>query len=302
MTQIISAITEDYAILVADRRITSFETGEVLEDDSCKMVNIQSTCSVAYTGISKIEGVHTHEWIAITLAKARCTQIGDSMPVLLEAATVAFRSIPKERSRHTFVFCGWSAINGYADIRPCMAIVTNSYDDSMKHLKAPGDAFVMRLRYLARGEGINFDVQGQPLRDSSRYAHIETQLRSLSARSISPNAATRLLAHEIHRTSGLTRSGVHHEGNPAVGPHLLTMCIPRIAAERTFIGGDISMTATDATLEEVTFSHFDPERDEELQYGPAGVYRGFATGPFEGRSKDGSQSAGFKFLYMPNAK
>src|SRR5581483_766974 len=180
-----------------------------------------------------------------------------------------------------------------------MAIVTNSYDEGMQPLKVPGEQFVMRLRYLSREEDINFNVQGQPLRGNSRYAHIEMQLRSLSSRNISPNAATRLLAREIHHTSGVTRSGVIDVGNSTVGPNLLTMCIPRAAAERAFAGRDTCMLATEATLSDVTFSHFDPERDEETQYGPAGVHGGFATGPFEGRSREGFQSAGFKFLYMP---
>jgi hypothetical protein len=110
MTQIISAITDDYVLLAADRCITSFESGDVLEDDTCKMVNIQNNCGVAYTGISRVGGKETCEWIAVTLAKAKCTQIGDCMPVLLDAASSAFRTIPKSRSRHTFVLCGWSAI------------------------------------------------------------------------------------------------------------------------------------------------------------------------------------------------
>lgn len=299
MTQIISAITADYAILAADRRITSFGTGEVLEEDSCKMVNIQNTCGVAYTGISRIEGLDTHEWIAITLARAKCTQIGDSMPALRKAADVAFRSIPKDRSRHTFVFCGWSRIKDYHDLRPCMAIVTNSYDESMQPLKVPGDQFVMRLRRLSREEDIYFDVQGQPLSDNSRYTHIDSQLRSLSSRRIPPNAATRLLAREIHRTSGMTRSGVANGGNPTVGPSLLTMCIPRAAAEGVFAGRPTHMLATEANFSDATFSHFDPERDEEIQYGPAGVHGGFAIGPFEGRSKGDFQRAAFTFLYMP---
>lgn len=301
MTQIISAITDDYVLLAADRRITSFETGDVLEDDTCKMVNIQNNCGVAYTGISRVGGKETCEWIAVTLARAKCTQIGDSMPVLRDAASSAFRTIPKSQSRHTFVLCGWSAIKDYDEIRPCMAIVTNSYDEDMQSLKVPGDLFVMRLRYLARDEGINFNVQGQPLSDPARYTHLETQLRSLSSRAITPNAATRLLAREVHRTSGLSRSGALVKGNKAVGPNLLTMCIPRAAADRSFAGGQTFMLASEATLSDATFSHFDPERDEELQYGPASVLGGFATGPFEGRTREGFQSAGFKFLYVPGA-
>jgi hypothetical protein len=75
MTQIIAAITKEYALLASDRRLTRIsgpQVGQILDDDTCKLVSLCNTCGIGYTGLSTIDGEPTHEWIAKVLAGANC--------------------------------------------------------------------------------------------------------------------------------------------------------------------------------------------------------------------------------------
>lgn len=75
MTQIIAALTPDYVLVASDRRLTLANgprRGEVLDDDTCKLVLLCGVWGIAYTGFARLQGTPTHEWIALTLAKANC--------------------------------------------------------------------------------------------------------------------------------------------------------------------------------------------------------------------------------------
>jgi len=71
MTQIIAAITQDYVLLVVDRKLTFLEghkRGQCKDDDTCKLVSLCNMSGIGYTGLAEIDGIPTHEWIATTLA------------------------------------------------------------------------------------------------------------------------------------------------------------------------------------------------------------------------------------------
>jgi hypothetical protein len=75
MTQVLSVITRDYALLASDRRLTIADgprRGEVVDDDTCKLVNLCNTCGIGYSGLAKFQGSRTDEWIAKTFASENC--------------------------------------------------------------------------------------------------------------------------------------------------------------------------------------------------------------------------------------
>ena len=54
MTEIIGLVTQEYALMASDRRLTLGEgpkQGELVDDDTCKLVNLCNVCAIAYTDI-----------------------------------------------------------------------------------------------------------------------------------------------------------------------------------------------------------------------------------------------------------
>jgi len=74
VTQILSVITQEYALLVSDRLLTVGDgpkAGAVFTDDECKLVSLCNICGIGYSGLARLGGSPTHEWIAKTLAVSR---------------------------------------------------------------------------------------------------------------------------------------------------------------------------------------------------------------------------------------
>jgi hypothetical protein len=68
MTQILAALTQEYILVASDRQLTIVSgprKGQILDDDTCKLVSLCGIWGIAYTGFSEFQGVPTHEWIAV---------------------------------------------------------------------------------------------------------------------------------------------------------------------------------------------------------------------------------------------
>lgn len=79
MTQILTAMTNEYVLLATDRRLTYAsgpKKGELFDDDECKLVNFCNYAGVAYSGLARIAGKPTYEWIGSVLADANCSSFG----------------------------------------------------------------------------------------------------------------------------------------------------------------------------------------------------------------------------------
>ena len=76
MTQIIVALTSDYVLLASDRKLTNCgpdgkPTGVPNKANECKLVHVSNLFGVGYTGHAELEGMPTHEWIAVRLGGAQ---------------------------------------------------------------------------------------------------------------------------------------------------------------------------------------------------------------------------------------
>ncbi len=83
MTLIITAVTPEYCVMGADRRLT--EGGRVVEEESSKLtvlVTWDARTVVGYTGVARIQDFETDRWILDTLGSLR-TQ-SDSIHTILE--------------------------------------------------------------------------------------------------------------------------------------------------------------------------------------------------------------------------
>jgi hypothetical protein len=198
VTQIVSVITKEYAWLVSDRRLTYGDgpkVGQVLSDDTCKLVSLCNICGIGYSGLANLGGSPTHEWIAKTLAAANCHDAGNASQIIGNSAPGALPQVLPELRRQIFIVAGWAQFDNPPGLRSHFCVVTNALDDAGRVLVLPHAQFSRRVRAL-RDDVPFLWYSIQPLR-TERAQALERNLRRLVARDIGPKEALRLLVDEI---------------------------------------------------------------------------------------------------------
>jgi len=296
MTQIIGVLTNDYALLASDRRLTIGEGprfGESVDEDTCKLINLCNTCGIGYTGLAEIERCPTHEWIAKTLASENCRDASRASQALKEHATRVFSEPRLSRIPQEFLMAGWGLFQELAGLHPFMRLVTNIRDDAGAPLPHPGSSFASLMKVLVV-EHLFYWIIGQPIRQD-RERQFLNKLQRLVRREIGPRAALSLLVDEIVNTSVT---------NPIVGTKVLGFCIPKARVQRRIETGHSAMLAKHADSETVTFTYYEPGCQGLRQYGPTFVcgesaYTAVVT---ENDPASGFQSSEFRILSLPKPR
>lgn len=294
MTQIISVITADYALLVSDRLLTFIEgpdIGKVFRDEECKLVSLCHTCGIGYTGLARLGGHPTHEWIALTLARANCHDASGASEALMHKANAALPGIDKKLRRQTFVIAGWAYFGEVPVLLPHICVVSNCLGEDLSQLALPQDVFRRRTRTLQENESVFHFVIGAPLRPD-RAIQFERNLRRLAEREVGPRDALRLMVAEIFAT---------HARERTVGDKALAFCIPRASAESRATTGYSQLSGLLPNSSGSTFSYFDRDYDAFKQFGPTIVCGEFAATDlrFDNDPQKPLQSAQLKILYAP---
>lgn len=161
MTQVISVVTEQFAVQVADRRLTHPD-GRVVTDRSMKCVVLGNRMAMAYTGLAVLGRQRTDKWLAEALRNIGTLHPGQAVANLPEAATQTFA---QERLRfpHEFVGVGWVQPNGDRELRPFIARVSNMYSEDGGVLVSPAERFSYRIAVSDRPKQILYRISGQPL-------------------------------------------------------------------------------------------------------------------------------------------
>jgi hypothetical protein len=235
MTQILTCITQDAVVVVADRRLTDLRTGDVMDDESCKLILIQTQAVIAYTGLANLKPPprgQTDLWIVDTLTPPPPT-LPAFTSLLGHAAYERFSKIshlgPRAK-RHTFVMAGWHRVNANSPFDPFISTISNAERDDGGWEERASGRFVLRTRELKRD--FELWVAGQPL-----IADDETRLRSRLGDPANREAGTigSLLANAVRATS---------RKNRAVGPAMLVAVLPR--PEEQYSGVPISVVESPA--------------------------------------------------------
>jgi hypothetical protein len=295
LTQIIAAITQEYVLLAADRRLTygnGPRAGEVYDDDTCKMVSLCGTTGIAYSGVGEmLGGVPTHEWIAKALAEDKCRDPKCAEETLIKQAPIGLSATPRKFQTHTFLFAGWAYFGPPPVLRPYMARVTNTIDATGKPSSEPLHSFNAFRISLKQEETLKCCTTGE-LIAKDRAEDLARNLRRLIAREIGPKDALRLMVDEIINSSRLHSS---------VGSKILGFCIPRKAVETVFEKGNNLMVAAQPNPNTTSFTYFEDGYSELKQYGPTSVCGEWALTDVETEndpSRD-MQSASMRILAVP---
>lgn len=299
MTQLISVITREYALLAADRRLTygaGPRLGEVFDDDTCKLVSLCGVCGIAYSGLAHIDGRPTHEWIAHVLAEANCRDPATVVRVLSEQATLALRKVSAKLRRQIFLMSGWAQFDKPPGFRSHFCVLSNALDESGSALAEPRDHFTQNLRALRDEEEFLWGSFGQPL-CHERAAVLERNLRRLISREIGPREALRLLVDEVVHTSTTEKVG-------SVGSKVLGYCIPKQAAESAVKTGNFMLLAQHPNETTASFAYFDPLYDELRQFGPTVVCGENAVTDIatENDPSRDYQSSSVRILHLPKKR
>jgi hypothetical protein len=296
VTQIISVITHDYALLASDRRLTIAEgphAGKVGDDDSCKLVNLCNICGIGYTGLAHLERDSTHEWIAKALASEAChDSLVASRCIALRAAK-AFSTI-RPLVQQTFVLAGWGLFKGLSGLHAHMRLVSNAYSDSGQVLSTPNDSFANLLKVLTDSEELFWRVVGYPLLQK-RGQQLNRNLRRLVNRGIGPKETLRLLMEEIVNTSKTTNF---------VGTKVLGFCIPKRGVESLIQSGRSVMLAKLPDEDIATFAYFNSGYSELRQYGPTFICGEYAVTDIKTENDPARdfQSAQIRLLSFPKPR
>lgn len=297
MTQIIAALTNEYAFLVSDRLLTygnGPKAGKVFKEQECKLVSLCNSAVIGYTGLARIGGMPTHEWIATTLAKAACQHPGAAADTLLKNTNAALPNLASPLRRQAFLLAGWAPFEPVGEIRPHVCLVSNFHDESLNQTADSASDFRLRLRVLQESENAFVFSIGQPLQQS-RELNLVRHLNRLIARQIGPKEMLRLLVEEVFFTS--TLSGT-------VGDRVLACCIPRHNAQQYFSEGQSRLSGMLPRSDRATFSYFDRRYNEHSQYGPTIVCgsQAFTDLRYTKEKNGPAQSVSWRVLYAHEAE
>ena len=292
MTQILAALTQEYVVVASDRQLTFVSgphQGKVADDDTCKLVLLCGVWGIAYTGLSRLDGAPTHEWIAVRLAKENCRSPYVAAQVFANEGARVLKGSGFQLEL-TFLIAGWVRLEGGA-LQPHFLLVTNTYDGRGKPLASPADELHVFERRLQAEELYAARVIGQPLRPD-RSRHLHRHFRRMVEHGTSPKPAMAAFASEIAHTS---------ERPVGVGNKVLAFSIPKRAAHRAFEGGGNMILAMEPNLSSTSFCYFDPVYSELRQYGPTWVCGDSAVTDVktENDPSRAFQSSSFRILHLP---
>jgi hypothetical protein len=181
VTQIISAITDNFTLLAADRQLTIVEgpqRGAIIEDNECKLVSLCHTSGIGYTGPARLEGRRTHEWIAVTLAAASASDPDTASRVLANAAQKAVAPLSAIMRRLTFMFAGWACVDSQSHVRPYFCVVSITLDSAGHPLSTTNENFSRYLMALRPGADVAVQAVGEVLPEARRST-LKRNLREL---------------------------------------------------------------------------------------------------------------------------
>lgn len=277
MTQIIAALTPRYVLMASDRRVTFVSgprSGEVSDDETCKLVCICGRSVVGYTGVATLGGFPTVIWLAKTLSSGLVESAPIAARLIEEKAAVALGRIPKNFRRHAFVIAGWATRNGIQPPRPYALVISNFRKPNGAWSSTAADELSRHYRFLEIGEPAAVVSIGCDLA-RKRYKMLLRAIKAIEERALSPAASLRLLVNEIISTSSR---------EPLVGEKVLATCIPR----PTESADDVSKTTIFVhgypDLETPSFLCFDPKSMSFDVFGPEFVCGGNHLSNFRGGS------------------
>lgn len=246
MTLILSCLTRDYVVQVSDRRVVATD-GSWREDRANKAIFFCGHSSFSYTGIARLEGLPTDEWLTEQLGTAKA--LGDTLPLLQRRARDAVRAIPfpssvrpserpvirrlafvnvafvllgepsADRTRYQLVRTDTLSEASIQKMQPVLTVVSNFFRPPDQWLAKAEREFTVFHRTLDKNEDSTVFPSGQRIGDED-YKELVRNVRHCVERSTTGYPTARILARQIQAVS---------KNNQKIGSNVLCSLIPRRA-------------------------------------------------------------------------
>lgn len=206
-TLVISCLSADAVVVVADRRLTRLDTGAPLDDDACKVILLGGQAAIPHGHPKQID-----LWIVDVLTPPP-SQLQEVIDRLGRASVEAFTPIAsRQAARHAFMISGWEVAGERA--RPFHTQLSNALDAFGRWRPAAAPEFAMRTWRLG-GDAIALKAIGHPL-DPQRGRLLRRRLQDVRNRH--PSRIASLLASAVREEARTTNT---------VGEGLLVTILPR---------------------------------------------------------------------------
>jgi hypothetical protein len=276
MTLVLTCLSPKYVIQVSDRRLTWLtgpNKGKEADDKTNKAVVACNRLVVGYSGLAKIGGQKTDDWILAVVSSVTPYSVERIKKTLAERATKSFEKIkfPSKQKRHAFMISGWARFDSRdAPLTPFVSIISNAHDfASPKWLDEAQNEF--KTGFTALGNRPYFlAAVGQPIKTAT-LNRLNRQIFAYVSRERGPEAYIQLLASAIRETAGYFES---------VGKNLMAVSLPAAAAKP---GGSMAMTIPLGGQLPATepLALYLPDGDDPMVYGPHYTCNGMLIKGFE---------------------
>jgi hypothetical protein len=231
VTLVLSCLTEDCVYQVSDRRLTSFDPPRAsIEDESNKAVLVNGRVIFGYTGISRVTGNKTDSWLARVAASANSTDMAVVARSIRDEATKDFKrmTFASRYKRHAFQGAGWFSNPDGPGLRPGIITIENALDpDTGDWLRYARPIFALKTEFpkLRRAQ-LYLTAVGLRPADHERGAVYQLVRKCVHRRERRQEAVLHAMI--------LSMRWLHqrYEPNSPIGPNLMAVSLPRVAAER----------------------------------------------------------------------
>jgi len=145
VTLILTCLTHKHIVQAADRRLT-LPDGSLYDDDTNKAVFYCGSVAVAYTGLARMEGMPTAEWIGRCMKDAAQTE--SAMKEVASQAERHLRQSGAPDKRLAVVATGWGTLHGKPPIRPFICVASNFLSAEWNWEQVADDQMVVRTKFL----------------------------------------------------------------------------------------------------------------------------------------------------------
>lgn len=186
MTLILTCLTDEHIVQVADRRLT-MPDGTLYDDDTNKAVFYCGRVAVAYTGLAFMEGKPTAEWIGSCMKDEKTVQSAMNRVAKCAERYLERCNIPDKRL--AIVATGWATFRGAQPIRPYICIASNFFlADSLEWRNTADKHMVVKNGFLDEKKQSQMFSAGQNL-----YRKERAQISRLVNRAVEHGAKTTAL-------------------------------------------------------------------------------------------------------------
>lgn len=261
MTLVAVVATSDLIVLAADRRLT-WPDGSLADDNANKIVQFADTGVFGYTGIARIGGVGTDDWLAERLAEGAPKGLTPMLKGLREAADATLRSGPAATPL-AILGAIWARPEGLPPVRPIVLCISNFHTDWQTPGGVPPFAFATHSKILDIADGPLITTVGSAVErrtvDGCRRL-VRRRMRSANARHLGAEIEA-ILVDAIRELGRRDRR---------VGRGILTARLPRPKDN----GSGLLVVNGVPNDESPTFRFYPSDAANSWIYGPTLVSRG----------------------------